>query len=60
MFRSREFQGELENLLNRYSVEQFSNTPDYILAQYLMDCLRTYETAVGSVHSHEKGFRPRV
>lgn len=37
------FQRELEALINRYSLENGSNTPDFILAQYLQDCLVAYE-----------------
>ena len=33
-------------LLNRASRENASNTPDFILAQYLMGCLESFETAV--------------
>lgn len=29
----------LENILNRHSVENASNTPDFILAKYLMECM---------------------
>jgi hypothetical protein len=39
---------ELEELLNRYSLENGSDTPDFILAQYLWDCLGTYNKAVKS------------
>lgn len=34
------FQEELRALLNRYSIENESNTPDYILATYVIDCLK--------------------
>jgi hypothetical protein len=40
------FRSELEGLINRYSIESGSNTPDYILADYLMDCLRAFDSAV--------------
>lgn len=40
------FRTELTELLNRYSEENGSNTPDYILANYLIDCLRTYNSVV--------------
>jgi hypothetical protein len=35
----------LEQLLNRESRENESNTPDYILAEYLVNCLEAYELA---------------
>ncbi len=41
-----EFLGELEHLINRHSKENESNTPDFILAQYLEGCLKVFNTAV--------------
>lgn len=41
-----EFKRELEHLINRYSMENGSNTPDFILAEYLTDCLESYDDAV--------------
>ena len=43
---SRNLGKELGSLLNRFSVENKSNTPDFILAQYLMGCLQIFATAV--------------
>lgn len=40
------FQNELAQLINKHSQENASNTPDYILAQYLTQCLAAYNTAV--------------
>lgn len=37
---------ELAQLLNRHSVENDANTPDFILAEYLTDCLSAYAKAV--------------
>jgi hypothetical protein len=39
---------EVQRLLNRYSRENMSNTPDFILAEYLMGSLAAYENAVNS------------
>ena len=39
---------ELETLINRNSIENGSNTPDFILAKYLMACLNAFENALGS------------
>ena len=36
---------DLAAVINSHSVENESNTPDWILAQYLMDCLKTFKTA---------------
>lgn len=40
------FEEELKALINRYSKENESNTPDFILAQYLSDCLKAYEKVI--------------
>lgn len=37
---------ELTFFLNKHSIEGASNTPDYILARYLVDCLSTFSAAV--------------
>ena len=42
------FQKELESLINSYSKENGSNTPDFILAEYLKDCLEIFNKAVYS------------
>ena len=41
------FRAQLEELINRFSLENGSNTPDFILATYLVSCLKAYEKAVG-------------
>ena len=40
------FQEELTALINRYSLEINSDTPDYLLAEYLIDCLDVFNRAV--------------
>ena len=40
------FRAELETLINRHSKENGSNTPDFILADYMSDCLDAYDKAV--------------
>lgn len=37
---------ELTHAINRYSAENGSNTPDFILAEYLVDCLSAFDKAV--------------
>jgi hypothetical protein len=37
---------EIANAINRNSAENGSNTPDFILARYLVDCLRAFDAAV--------------
>lgn len=41
-----DFPYELEQLINRHSMEKGSNTPDYILAEYLRSCLLAFDHAV--------------
>lgn len=36
---------ELASLLNKHSAENGSNTPDFILAEYMMNALRAFERA---------------
>jgi len=40
------FKKELESLINSYSVENESDTPDYILTEYLRGCLAIFASAV--------------
>jgi hypothetical protein len=41
-----DFRKELERLLNCMSMENRSDTPDFILAQYMTDCLEAHDRAV--------------
>ena len=41
-----DFRKELEQVINRHSRENGSNTPDFILAVYLVSCLRAFDDAV--------------
>lgn len=36
------FEKELEHLINKYSKENGSDTPDFILAQFLSQCLNAF------------------
>ncbi len=38
-----QFQKELKELLNNHCKENGSNTPDYILAEYLIGCLENFD-----------------
>ena len=40
-----EFQKALETLINRHSMENASNTPDFLLAEFLVNCLRAFNLA---------------
>jgi len=39
------FEKELKQLINRHCVENASDTPDYILASYLQECLTSFANA---------------
>jgi hypothetical protein len=43
---TNELQGKLSELLNRFSAENGSGTPDFLLAEYLLACLSAYDKAV--------------
>jgi hypothetical protein len=42
------FREELAALLNSYSLENGSNTPDFILADYLIECLTAFNNTVNN------------
>lgn len=42
------FRKELESLINSQSRENGSNTPDWILADYLVACLQTFDNTVNA------------
>ena len=41
-----EFRKEIEAIINRHSKENGSNTPDFILAQFLEECLMLFDKTV--------------
>ena len=43
---SDSFREELESLINRHCIENDSDTPDFLLAEYIMACLRVYAKTV--------------
>ena len=43
-----DFERELANLINKCSVENLSDTADWILARYLMECLVAFRNATGA------------
>jgi hypothetical protein len=47
------FKKELAALINKYSVENYTNTPDFILAEYLNDCLNAFAKIM---HNREKWY----
>ena len=47
-----EFKKDLEHLINKHSIENGSDTPDFILANYLCNCLISYENAHNTKQIH--------
>ena len=41
-----DFDIELVNLINRHSIENESNTHDFVLAAFLLGCLKSFNLAV--------------
>lgn len=41
-----DFRRELSSLINAHSKENGSDTPDWILAEYMADCLASFDLAV--------------
>jgi hypothetical protein len=46
------FRTELENLINEHCMENGSNTPDYVLAQFIDNMLMAFDIAVNSRETH--------
>jgi len=53
-----QFHIELRELLNKHSIENDSDTPDYVLAAYLERCLDAFMMAAGE-RDEFYGFEPR-
>ncbi len=49
------FAQELTALINKHSLENTSNTPDYVLAAYLVNCLVDFNHAVNARERHKNG-----
>lgn len=39
------FEDEIRAVINKHTMEGRSNTPDYILAEYIGECLHAFENA---------------
>ncbi len=46
------FKEALRQLINENSLENMSDTPDYVLANYMMDCLNAFNKAVNEREVH--------
>jgi hypothetical protein len=40
------FRRELASLLNRYNIDNNMNTPDYILAEFVIRCLYAFDSTL--------------
>ena len=57
---SPSFETDLRDLINRYSRENGSDTPDFILAQYLLACLAAFDSALqGRANWHGQAQQPK-
>lgn len=52
---NNEFRDDLQKLINKHSIENDSNTPDFVLAQYLIDCLRNWNYTIKFRERSTKG-----
>lgn len=51
-----EFESELRSLLNKHSLEgPMGDTPDYVLARFMMNCLFSFKKAVDERTKHGHG-----
>ena len=50
--KERDFFKDLTNLINRYSFEKGSDTPDFILSTYIQGCLVNFNEAVNRREEH--------
>lgn len=49
------FREDLQTVINRHSQENGSNTPDFVLANYLCHCLVAFDVAVNARENWYKG-----
>ncbi len=59
------FKKEIESVINKYSKENGSNTPDFILAEYLLNCFKNFNIATNrreNWYGHEPRFtkQPKI
>lgn len=49
------FRKEIEQVINKHSLENQSDTPDFVLAEYLKGCLKAFDKAVNARSDFYKG-----
>lgn len=45
MTKQSRLRDDIQQAINKHSIENGSDTPDFILAEYLIDCLRAFDKA---------------
>lgn len=50
-----ELEREIAKVINRMSLERFSNTPDYVLARHLVWCLLDFNATMQERDRHRGG-----
>ena len=58
MSKDENFRYELQGLINKHSRENESSTPDFILADVMLDALRSFERTVKRRDLHGYGASP--
>ena len=56
VIKQPDFQQALEYLINKYGIDNEMNTPDFILAEYLYDCLMAYKQAKDKLSEWNKPY----
>ena len=51
-YMKKEFKKELESLIYTYCMDTDSDTPDYILAEYMGSCLKAFNKATRERDAH--------
>jgi hypothetical protein len=53
----KNFKDELRELINKYCKENGSNTPDFILAEYMDACLKAFNKSVNKREAWYRGVK---
>lgn len=55
--KREQFRKKLEILINSLSLENYSDTPDFILANYLLTCFENFNIATKARNRWYEGFK---
>lgn len=58
--RAMTLRAEIESAINRNCAENGSDTPDFVLAQYLVDCLAAFDRAVLARNKYYGHDEPKI